>query len=59
MHRLKRRSGTRGAGGADQGRDGLPTLHAARAGEGARGVGSRVRGLQPAAAARIRGRVRL
>jgi len=29
------------------------------AGEGARGMGSRVRGLQPAAAARLRGRVRL
>src|SRR2546425_231563 len=51
------------AGGAparrDQGRDGLAALHAARGGEGARGVGSRVRGLQPAAAARNRSRVRL
>jgi len=51
------------AGGAparrDQGRDGLAALHAARGGEGARGVGSRVRGLQPAAAARNRSRLRL
>ena len=46
-------------GDGAQGRDGLAALHAARGGEGARGVGSRVRGLQPAAAARNRSRLRL
>src|SRR5437764_3943524 len=53
--RTARRSPARGG----QAGDGLSSPHLPRRDEGARGMGSRVRGLPPAAAAGIRSRVRL